>query len=165
MARIKTWEISDEFWALVEPLVPTSLRSADKVYQRRPGGGRKSKYSNRTSFAAMVYVLRTGLIWNALPREKFGGLGSSALHHKFQQWSRAGFFQKLWKAGPAEYDELQGIARHWQAADGTNIKAPLARESVGSNPTDRGKKWNQATSVGGRAWRPFVAYRERSQPA
>ena len=85
MARTRPWEISDEFWTLVEPLIPTSLRTSDKTYKRRPGAGRKPKYSNRTYFAAMVYILRTGLIRNALPREKFGGLGSSALHHKFQQ--------------------------------------------------------------------------------
>ena len=27
----------------------------------------------------------------------------------------------------------------WEAADGSNIKAPLAQESIGPNPTDRGK--------------------------
>ena len=40
MARIKTWEISDEFWALVEPLVPKKERDPNKVYKRKPGGGR-----------------------------------------------------------------------------------------------------------------------------
>ncbi len=30
MARIKTWEISDAFWAIVEPLIPTDLREAGK---------------------------------------------------------------------------------------------------------------------------------------
>ena len=164
MARTKTWEISDAFWTLVEPLIPASPRSPDKVYKRRPGAGRKPKYSNRTYFAAMVYVLRTGIIWNALPREKFEGLGSSALHHKFQLWTRAGFFRELWRKGLAEYAEMAGIAWHWQAADGTNIEAPLARESVGPNPTDRGKKRQQAQLAGGRSWRPFVSCRERGQP-
>ena len=56
MARTRTWEISDEFWKLVEPLIPTSLRTADKTYKRRPGAGRKPKYSNRTYFAAIVYI-------------------------------------------------------------------------------------------------------------
>ncbi|MDO5675772.1 MAG: transposase, partial [bacterium] len=85
MARIKTWEISDEFWALVEPLIPTTSRDADKIYLRKPGGGRKRKYSDRLYFAAIVYVLRTGIIWNALPREKFEGVGSAMVHRKFQQ--------------------------------------------------------------------------------
>ncbi|MFZ5761594.1 MAG: transposase, partial [Thermodesulfobacteriota bacterium] len=75
MARIKTWEISDEFWELVEPLIPASPRTGEKTYTRKPGGGRKRKYSDRLYFSAIVYVLRTGIIWNALPREKFEGVG------------------------------------------------------------------------------------------
>jgi len=163
MARVKTWEVSDAFWGLVEPLIPSSPRTEDKTYKRRPGGGRKPKYSDRLYFAAIVYVLRTGIIWNALPREKFEGLGSAAVHRKFQQWARAGVFRNLWLRGLAEYDEMEGIAWCWEAADGSNIEAPLARESVGPNPTDRGKKWNQAKRTGRRAWRPFVTCRERGQ--
>jgi len=140
MPRKKTWEISDAFWELVEPLIPTNPRVSNKTYQRQRGGGRKAKYSNRLYFSAMVYVLRTGIIWNALPREKFGGLSSSALHDKFQQWSLAGVFTKIWQRGLAEYDELQGISWTWEAADSSSIEAPLARESTGPNPTDREKK-------------------------
>ena len=133
MSRKKTWEISDAFWELVQPLIPTDPRVANKTYQRQRGGGRKPKYSNRLYFSAIVYVLRTGIIWNALPREKFGGMSSSALHDKFQQWSIAGVFTKIWQQGLAEYDELQGIAWTWQAADSASIEAPLARESTGLN--------------------------------
>jgi hypothetical protein len=38
MARIKTWEISDAFWVLVEPLIPTDPRETGKEYSRKPGG-------------------------------------------------------------------------------------------------------------------------------
>ena len=38
-----------------------------------------------------------------------------------------------------EYDKEQGIDWEWQSVDGCMIKAPLAREAVGHNPTDRGK--------------------------
>ena len=132
--------ILDAFWELVQLLIPTDPRVANKTYQRQRWGGKKRKYSNRLYFSAMVYVLRTGIIWNALPREKFGGMSSSALHDKFQQWSIAGVFTKIWQRGLAEYDELQGIARTWQVADSASIEAPLARESTGPNPADRGKK-------------------------
>ena len=163
MARIQTWEISDALWDLVEPLIPTSPRVAEKTYRRRPGGGRKAKYTNRLYFAAIVYVLRTGIIWNALPREKFGGLGSAAVHRKFQQWASSGFFTRLWRRGLVEYNELEGIAWVWEAADGSNIEAPLAQESVGPNPTDRGKKWEQKKSPRRREWRPLVTRRHRSK--
>jgi hypothetical protein len=35
---------------------------------------------------------------------------------------------------------MEGIAWEWQSLDGAMVKAPLALESVGGNPTDRGKK-------------------------
>ena len=69
MSRKRTWEILDTFWELAQPLIPTDPRVANRTYQRQQGGGRKPKCSNRLNFSAMVYVLRTGIIWNALPRE------------------------------------------------------------------------------------------------
>lgn len=62
----------------------------------------------------------------------------------------------------SEYDEMEGIAWTWQSIDGTMIKAPTAQESVGPNPTDRGKKWNQTTYSCRRAWGPVVNRRNRS---
>ena len=50
MLRKKTWEISDAFWELVQPLIPTDPRVAKKTYQRKRGGGRKPKYSNTPTF-------------------------------------------------------------------------------------------------------------------
>jgi len=165
MSRKKTWEVSDAFWELVQPLIPTNPRVAHKTYQRQQGGGRKPKYSNRLYFSAMVYVLRNGIIWNALPREKFGAMSSSALHDKFQQWSIAGVFTKIWQRGLAEDDELQGIAWTWQAADSASIEAPLARESSGPNPTDREKKRLKTTCSRRREGHPHLVTRQRSQPA
>ena len=77
----------------------------------------------------------------------------------------AGVFRALWQAGMAEYDEMEGIAWRWQSIDGALVKAPLAQESVGANPTDRGGKWKQANAAGRRAWHPAVAHRERGQLA
>ncbi|MDR1647488.1 MAG: transposase, partial [Zoogloeaceae bacterium] len=62
MKKTRTWEISDEFWALVEPLLPATRRDVERSYKRKPGGGKKAKYSDRLYFAGIVYVLRTGII-------------------------------------------------------------------------------------------------------
>ena len=48
-------------------------------------------------------------------------------------------FLRLWQAGLAEYDDMQGIAWQWQSIDGAMYKVPLALEKVGPNPTGRGK--------------------------
>lgn len=96
-------------------------------------------------FEAIVYVLRTECQWKALPSERFGS--ASAVHQKLMAWSKAGFFEEGWKVGLAEYDELEGISWKWQSIHGAMFKAPLAQEIVGLNPTDRGKKREQAASA------------------
>jgi len=158
---VKAWEVSEVFWSKVEPLVPKAKRAKDKEYQRRRGAGRKP-IESRKIFEAIVYVLRTGIQWKALPKE-YGS--SSSIHRYFRKWEAAGFFLKLWRKGLAEYDDLEGIAWRWQSIDGAMTKAPTAQETVGPNPTDRGKKWNQAKHSCRRTWSPVVNRRDRSQQA
>lgn len=134
---IKSWEVSDEFWTIVEPLIPVPKRDKEKQYKRIVGGGRKP-LATRNVFAAIVYVLRTGIQWKALPKDLFGS--PSAIHRYFREWEQKGFFLELWERGLSEYDDMEGIAWEWQSIDGSMNKAPLARESSGANPTDRGKK-------------------------
>ena len=43
MTKVKAWEVSDEFWTRVEPLIPVRQRAADQTYTRKSGGGRKPK--------------------------------------------------------------------------------------------------------------------------
>ena len=114
MARTRPWEVSDEVWEQVSPLVPAAPSHAK--------GGRP-RLSDRRAFEAIIYVLRTGIQWNALPRE----LGaSSTIHDRFQQWERAGFFKALWQAGLTVYDDLAGIQWEWQAMDGAMSDPPLS---------------------------------------
>jgi putative transposase len=67
--------------------------------------------------------------------ERYG----SAIYARFLEWEKAGVFEALCKSGLAEHDEFEGIAWRWQSIDGAMMKAPLAQQSVSSNPTDRGK--------------------------
>ena len=158
MAKVRSWEVSDEFWKRVGPLIPKRERESGKAFRRKPGGGRKPM-SDRSIFEGIVFVLRTGCQWKSLSKERFGS--ASSVHKYFRQWLKAGFFLALWRAGLAEYDEMAGIAWKWQSVDGTMIKAPLAQETTGPNPTDRGKKRKQAPPSRGRSWRPAVADRHR----
>ena len=158
MNAIKSWTVSEEMWAKVEPLVPVRKREKGRKYRRKPGGGRKP-LDMRKVFEAIVYVLRTGCQWKALPEERFGS--ASSVHKYFQLWKRKGVFVRLWRKGLAEYDELEGIAWAWQSIDGAMVKAPLAQEAVGPNPTDRGKKREQAQFACRREWNPAVDSRQR----
>ena len=139
MRQKHSWEITDEFWAVAEPLIPKKTREPGKEYQRKPGGGRPPM-EPRKALEAIFYVLRTGIQWKALPKT-FGA--SSAVHRYFMFWCDIGFFTALWACGLRRYDEVKGINWTWLSADGCMTKAPLAVETVGKNPTDRGKKWQQ----------------------
>jgi len=161
MPKIKSWEVSDSFWNVVEPIIPPPERDPNKEYKRKSGGGRKP-IPSRTIFEGIMFVLRTGCQWQALPKERFGS--PSAIYTHFARWQRKGFFLALWRMGLAEYDDMAGIAWEWQSIDGAMTKAPLAQETVGRNPTDRGKKWHKAPCTGRRAWRPALDSRNRSKP-
>ena len=160
MKAMKSWTVSDALWERVAPLIPEPTRSKSRRYIRRPGGGRKPLAPRRV-FEGIVYVLRTGCQWKALPRE-YGS--ASSVHKYFLAWQQAGVFVQLWRRGLAEYDDLAGIAWAWQSIDGAMVKAPLAQEAVGPNPTDRGKKRDQAQRARRRPWNPAVDSRRRSQP-
>ena len=158
MSAIKSWTVSEAMWTKVEPLIPARKREKGRKYRRKPGGGRKP-LDTRKVFEGIVYVLRTGCQWKALPEERFGS--ASSIHKYFREWKRKKVFIRLWQKGLAEYDEMEGIAWAWQSIDGAMVKAPLAQEAVGPNPTDRGKKREQAQFARRRDWNPAVDSRQR----
>jgi transposase len=139
MKQKESWKITDTFWEKAESLLPHKERDSGKVYRRKPGGGRPPM-EPRTVLEAVFYVLRTGIQWKALPKE-FGA--ASSIHRYFRFWCEQGFFKALWISGLGAYDEAKGIKWTWLSADGCMTKAPLAQETVGKNPTDRGKKRQQ----------------------
>ena len=154
MSKVQSWAVSNSFWERVAPLIPPVEREAGREYRRKPGGGRRPM-PPRQVFEAIMYFLRTGCQWKALPRERFGRSGAVQAH--FMRWMRAGFFVALWRAGLAEYDEMMGIAWSRQSIDGAMVKAPLAQEAVGRNPTDREKRGANAI-----CWWTAVVSRYRS---
>ena len=62
--RVESWEMMDDSWQRVEPLMSQLVPSPDKVCVREPA---------RQVFEGIVYVLRTGCQWKALPREYGSG--------------------------------------------------------------------------------------------
>jgi putative transposase len=138
-ADVPGWELPDSLWERIEPLLPkVKSRYRGRGKERKNIGGRPIA-DRRKVMAGILYVLRTGCQWNALPSATYGS-GKTA-HKYFQRWVRAGVFKRMWQAGLTEYDALKGIAWKWQAADGIMTKAPLpGTEKTGPNPTDRAKQ-------------------------
>ena len=115
MATDDQWRIPDALWDRIRPLLPA----------RKPHrfGGHRPRVDDRRAMDAIFFVARTGCQWNAL--NATGICSSSSAHRRFQEWGRAGVFERLWGLGLAEYDQLKGIDWLWQALDGAITKAPL----------------------------------------
>ena len=94
------YRISDKLWEKIEPLLPKYPNT------HRFGGGRP-RVPNRKAMNGIFFVLRTGCQWNAL--SETGICSSSTAHSRFQEWTEAGVFQKLWAMALQDYDELKGI--------------------------------------------------------
>jgi transposase len=75
------YDLSDAEWALLEPLVPTPLP-----------GGRPPRHARREIVNAILYVLRTGCQWRALPHDlpPWG-----TVWWYFRQWRDAGVWEQV----------------------------------------------------------------------
>lgn len=122
--------LSDALWERIEPLLP-------KRVNPDPMGGGRPPVPNRKAMNGIFFVLRTGCQWNAL--NVTGICSSSTAHRRFQQWTQAGIFEKLWAEGLEEYDEVKGIKWRWQSMDGTMTKAPLGGEKNRAQPDRPGQ--------------------------
>ena len=113
------WEISDSLWAQMEPLIP-------KPIDNHPLGMHRLRVPDRNAMNAILFVLRTGCQWEAL--DATGICKHSSAHRRFQEWTKAGVFEKFWKRGLLEYDNVKGINWKWLSLDGAITKSPLGGE-------------------------------------
>jgi putative transposase len=120
------WRVDDALWTRLAPLL-----SIDKP-RKKPGRPRRD---DRILFDGVIWILRTGAQWAALPKE-FGP--KSTCHARFQEWVQAGVFAQAWALLLAEYDAEIGLDWAWQAADGCLVKAPLGKRGRTARPRRRG---------------------------
>ena len=120
----------------------------------------RPRMDDRHAMTAILYVLRTGCQWKALPRS----LGApSTVHDRFPAWRAARVFERLWQAGLLLYDELQGLEWEWQAMDGAMTRAPLGGEKGGQKSHRSREARDQAERVDRWPWHPTRRRRGRRQ--
>jgi transposase len=126
---------------MAHALLPDELRSFIEtqlpVYRPSPKGGRP-RIDNRAALTGILFVLKTGIPWEYLPRELGCGSGMSCWR-RLHEWMLAGVWQRIHEAilrRRREYDQIE-----WERAsiDAASVPSPLGGEHTGRNPTDRGK--------------------------
>jgi transposase len=105
-------DVPDALWKQVERLLP--------VPPARPWCGRP-RVPDRVVLAAIIYRLRTGCQWKALPAQ-FGS--GSTCHLRFQQWTQAGVSDRIFAQLFRHYDTRRGIQWTWTSLDSATVKAP-----------------------------------------
>ena len=105
--------LTDELWEQIEPLLPPATPN-------RKGG--RPPVGNWGALTGILFVLRTGIPWEYLPRELGCGCGMTCWR-RLRDWQAAGVWDKVWHA---LLDELgQADAIDWSAAaiDSCSVRA------------------------------------------
>jgi transposase len=112
-------EIPDALWERVERWIPKHGKSAK--------GGRP-RVGDRRAMSGILYRLRTGCQWDAIPSE-FGS--RSTCYRRFVEWTNAGVFKMMQIEMLLYYDEQRGIDWAWASLDSASVKAPKGGASQG----------------------------------
>ena len=76
--------VTDELWAALEPLLPPA--------PPKPRGGRP-RCDDRAALAGIIFVLRSGIPWEMLPREL--GCSGMTCWRRLRDWQEAGVWAAL----------------------------------------------------------------------
>jgi transposase len=110
------FDLSDEDWALLEPLLPKSRKSA--------------RVDDRKIMNAIFYVLRTGMPWRDLPA-RYGPYTTA--YNRFNRWSRRGIWKRV-------FDLLASKSRDSLYLIDSTIVKPIGRQAAqkgGEKSSDR----------------------------
>jgi transposase len=138
--------VSDQLWALIQPLLP--------IHRSSHRGGRP-RVPDRAVLGGIIFVLRTGIPWEYLPREMGCGSGITCWR-RLREWQRRGVWKRLHRVllqRLAEADQLDWSravvdARSLPAKRGAaiparirRIKANRARSTIFFR-TAKGSRWS-----------------------
>jgi transposase len=83
---LQPWEVPDELWERIEPLIPRKTRRF-----RYPG---RRPLDDRRVLSGILFVLATGVGWERLPKELGFGSGMTCWR-RLRSWQEAGVWKRL----------------------------------------------------------------------
>jgi transposase len=122
---MSTLLISDELWAVIEPLLPPE--------PPKPKGGRP-RVPDRAALTGIVFVLRSGIPWELLPQEMGCGSGVTCWR-RLRDWQQAGVWDRihrtlldrLGRADRLDWSRASLDSRSVPAKRGAKSPAPIRR--------------------------------------
>lgn len=121
--------ISDKLWSVIEPILPPPKPRRYRYPGRKPMDRRKA-------LTGIIFVLRSGIPWEMLPKELGCGSGMSCWRY-LRDWQKAGVWQKIHEVMLAKLNESDKIDWRRAVADSSSVRAVLGgRKSVRIPRTD-----------------------------
>jgi transposase len=106
--------VPDELWEVVEPLIPQVKRR-----YRYPG---RKRVPDRQVLTGILFVLKTGIPWEALPQEMGCGSGVTCWR-RLREWQEQGVWQKLHEVLLAKLNAAGEIDWRRAAVDSSHVRA------------------------------------------
>ena len=113
--------VSDALWAVVQPLLPPE--------PPKPAGGRP-RVPDRAALTGIIFVLKTGIQWEYLPREMGCGSGMTC-GRRLRDWQRAGVWRRLHHELLNRLGEADQIDWSRASADASRIPAKKGAATPG----------------------------------
>jgi len=122
--------VTDALWAEIEPLLPPP--------RPRPKGGRPP-VPDRATLAGILFVLRSGLPWEMLPREMGCGSGMTCWR-RLRDWQGAGVWAALHRVLLDRLGAANAIDWGRCSLDSASVPAKRgARRPARTRPTGAGR--------------------------
>ena len=106
--------VPDELWEVVGPLIPQVKRR-----YRYPG---RKRVPDRQVLTGILFVLKTGIPWEALPQEMGCGSGVTCWR-RLREWQEQGVWQKLHEVLLAKLNAAGEIDWQRAAVDSSHVRA------------------------------------------
>jgi transposase len=121
--------LTEDQWSLLAPLFPPPTPS--------PQGGQQP-IANRHCFEGILWMLRNGASWKALPR---GYPSASTCWRRLQQWADDDVLEQVWQALLSELDDRGRLVWEECFADATFIPAKKGANTSGPPSGARARSW------------------------
>ena len=122
--------VSDELWAIVEPLIPVKPRRT-----RHPG---RRPRDNRRCLEGILFVLITGIPWEYLPAQ-FGCSGMTCWR-RLRDWNQAGVWERIHRALLCDLNAIDRIDWSRAIVDSSSIRAVGGARRPARAPSTAGRR-------------------------
>jgi transposase len=112
--------VSDELWEIIEPLLPEE--------PPKPKGGRP-RVEDRAALTGIIFVLKSGIPWEMLPKEMGCGSGSTCWRRLGDWQEEAGVWEELHRVLLDRLGEADRI--EWERASLDSASVPAKRGAKG----------------------------------